>query len=313
MNDLLQTPRERTLFVFLCVAVIVALLAIRLWVAWETGGVGKSVWGVLSSFSVSILDNLIAALIAATATVTLFSFLSGARSTLKSVQLVEAAESNTLHMAAVRVSAKWWHNGHHGSWVRGHAMPCLAATGAARDTEVRMIILDPRNLAACDTYTQFRNRERVTSVEGPWTLDRTYGEIYATILAAQIRNCEPNRLSVQLVLRPDFSVYRYDINDSWAAITCIDPRDRPIFVTKDSPWYATLESDFRRFVEQMPKLALLSDSDLRDLGDISTPGQVISLMDSLQVPIPARVGALDSASLAEYALEHWKAGTRRYA
>ena len=312
MHQLLTSARERFLFALLTLSVLLCLAGARMAVAWATRSPSQSFWDVASSLPVPILDNLIAALISAAVVFLLFLALGGANKGLHGVQVLEASRSNELHQMALRATGRWWHYGHYAGWVRGDAMPALAQSGHQRDTEICVIILDPRLEDLCNAYTRFRRASSTQHLQAEWARITVYAEIYSTILAAQLHNADRNNLHVRVFLRPEFAIYRVDINDEWAALTCIDPREPPIILARDSNWFKAMHSNFLRLMDQLWEIPFLSDQELNDF-PVETKANVITLMDRLGVAIPLCLSSEERNKVASIALERWKVGTKLYA
>lgn len=312
MHQLLSNTRERILFALLTLSVLFCLAGARLAVAWLTREPSQSFWDVASSLPVPILDNLIAALISAAVVFLLYLMLGGPAKGLNGVQVLEAIRSNELHQKALRTTSRWWHHGHYAGWVRGDVMRALAQPSHHRDTEICAVILDPRVEDLCRAYTRFRRASSSQHLEPEWTRVTIYSEIYSTILAAQFHNADRTNLSVRIFLRPEFAVYRIDINDEWAALTCVDPREPPIILGRDSNWFETMDSNFRRLMDQLWEVPWLREREFHKC-PVNTSADVISLMEKLQVPIPSCLTPEERAEVAAIALERWKSGTKIYA
>lgn len=312
MGDLLQTRRERVLFALLLVATLLVLAGARLAVGWLTRSTGESLLQVAERVPGPLLDNFIAALVSAAVVLTLYVLLGANKEALASVRLVEPTESNRIHQEAARHSATWFHSGHYGGWVRGEVLPAFADAGSRQDTEVTLIILDPRLDSLCAHYTRFRQSGPTRFLEKRWSRTTVYEEIYATILAAQLYNTEQTNLRVRVFLRKETHLFRMDLNDSWAAITSVDPREPPIFIGKASPWYEGIRSNFRRAMEQTEELTFLSQDQLDSLGIADSANGILSLMSRLDVALPACLTAEDKFKIAGAALQKWRKGTTLY-
>lgn len=313
LHELLKTTREKILFGLLIVSVLLGLAGARLAIAWLARTPKQTLGNVIATLPMPILDNLIAGLISAAVIFLLYGLLGSKKPSLDGVQVVEAVKSNIYHHEALRKTRIWWHYGHYAGWVRGEVMPQLAKDGLHRHTEIRIIIIDPRLMELCESYTRFRKSGSTQNLEAKWDTVTIYNEIYSTLLTAQLRRYESNDLIVHIYLRPEFSIYRIDINDDWAAFTCVDPREPPILVAKESPWYDTMKSNFHRLIDYLPEVAFLTDVELSAIAPVDSVDKVTLLMKKLNLPIPSCLSEADQKAVAQVALERWNKGTLIYA
>ncbi len=191
-------------------------------------------------------------------------------------------------------------------------MPFFNDSAMRRDSEVNLIILDPRCEMVCETYARFRRGAATRHIEVQWDTKRIYSELYATIYAAQRYNLSPGSFALRLFLRSESPMIRVDINDHWAEITSVDPRLPPILVPRTSSWYNTMVSNFNRMTEQLEEIRFLSSAQLPQEGAPTTPAGLIGLMEALGVPIPNRLSEGDRLAVAKAVLRGWRKGTTIY-
>ncbi|GAA4627243.1 hypothetical protein GCM10023196_038660 [Actinoallomurus vinaceus] len=197
-------------------------------------------------------------------------------------------EVTRAHEDAREQTGRWVFKGGTGTYIRAVTLPeCVRlARRDRRALAIRLEILDPVDIDACERYAVFRrSMAELTDATGEtWTCDRTREEAYATILAACWHKKRYDLLEVQIGLTSTMTTFRYDMADNRLIITQDDPRIPALMIPRESFLYASFHTELDRSLAQARKVPLDLSSTV-GLGDEPTPEEVRGLFDALNLPL----------------------------
>jgi hypothetical protein len=202
-------------------------------------------------------------------------------------------------LEAARQNTERWHfKGGTGTYLRAVTLPrCVeAARRHRRSLTVRIDIVDPTHVAACEAYARFR--ENYLPQE-PWSPERTRKEAYATVLAGCWYQQRLDTLEIGVRLSAAAPALRYDMSSSCLIITQDDPDKVHLRVEHDRPLYQLYASELHRYYEQGRDVPL---RDAPRLTDEPTVDEARRLFDAVGLPLPTEFGDADVAQIVDKAL-----------
>lgn len=135
----------------------------------------------------------------------------------------------------------WHYKGGCGTYLRAVTMRTIGEQ-AKKDRTPRALdiqIIDPTNLAVCESYSNYRRSvdSRSEKTLGDWDIKHVRIEAYATVLAACVfKNIYP-LVSIRLGLCGTMSLFRYDLSLSYIIITQESKAAPAMKAAKDSHYY----------------------------------------------------------------------------
>ncbi|MFJ9785701.1 hypothetical protein ACIRSS_39440 [Amycolatopsis sp. NPDC101161] len=139
--------------------------------------------------------------------------------------LATPADKQKTFDKAMASTNMWQFEGGTGSFTRSWTLPTLAARARETSTgahwRVQLQILDPRNTTCCQRYAEYRaklSRRHGSPADTVWTTEYVQISCLATIFAAHWHQ-QHEFLVVEIRLKPDFRMFRYDISSDWVIQT----------------------------------------------------------------------------------------------
>jgi hypothetical protein len=185
-------------------------------------------------------------------------------------------------------TGRWVFKGGTGTYIRAVTLrECVRL--ARRDRRallVKLEILDPTDLEACERYAVFRRSvaDRTDATGETWTRDRTREEAYATVLAACWYKKRYDLLEVQIGLTSAMTTFRYDMADHQLLITQDEPRRPALLIPRESFLYASYDTELDRSLSQARKVPLDLGAGV-ELGDEPAREEVTALFEALRLPL----------------------------
>ena len=131
---------------------------------------------------------------------------------------------------------QWFFRGGSASWIRGEALPTLARN-VDKQVSFHAILLDPREVAACSAYANYRYQSRQdVPVQTPGRRDPT--EIQAAVLATLYDlawHQHHSRIRPSVALTSHYSPIRIDGSNHAFVLTVADLRD-PALLAESGTW-----------------------------------------------------------------------------
>lgn len=225
---------------------------------------------------------------------------------LSSLRVLHGHEVGDVLARARRETATWIFRGGTGTHTRVVTLPdCVALAQADRRVlQVRMEIIDPGNLAACEEYARLYRRLALGPDDdaSTWTGDGTRRESYATILAACWYKQKYAPLQIEVAVTSAISTFRYDMSTQHLIITQRGPRFQAMLLPHGNPhyeyWRFELDVSFGRG-RRLPIDAALSAVILDDPPDIH---QARNLFRELGADLPEEYADDDVAEIVTRAI-----------
>jgi hypothetical protein len=230
--------------------------------------------------------------------------------TLEGLATVEtlkgAAALEPVFAQAREDTTHWTFLGGTGTYTRAMTLPVCVAK--ARDSiprrglEIRLLIIDPRNLSLCEMYAEYRTT-LPTPVDGTgesWTTDRTRKESFATVLAAGWYRRSYSLLNISVHLMSTMSTFRYDLSDSRIIITQDHPQFPAMVISKNNPHYHAYVTEIDKTQQQARRVML--DGHCAGLTEPLTEGKVRGFFADVRVPLPDSFTEGDVEQIVEKAV-----------
>jgi len=216
--------------------------------------------------------------------------LSDYRATLAEESTISILRGNaiTQSLTEARAEAKEWiFRGGTATFVRAVVLPeCIQrARRARRPLNVRLEILDPRDLTLCERYANFFQHgvDDPNEDELTWTGKGTQLELYATIFAACWWNQHYPSLRIEVALSSTMTLFRWDMTQNVLLITERGPRFPAIMIREGGFYYDYWRNELDEHFSQCWSVALI---DAPRLSEQPTPTETRDLFDRLQLTIP---------------------------
>ncbi|WP_167333462.1 hypothetical protein [Nocardia concava] len=225
---------------------------------------------------------------------------------LTAVKVALGAEVEEALTLAREETDRWIFKGGTGAYTRVVTLPeCIKhANHHRRELLVRMEILDPTDLAACERfvslYQSLADGEDDDARE--WTGKGTQIESYATILAAcWYRQRTAHLLDIEIGLTSTVSVLRWDLSSRFLIVTTRGPRFPAMIIEKGRPYYDSWTIELRTSFSGARKVPI--NRALRQpLGTDPTVAEVRELFERLDLGLPESYDDADITTIVEKAL-----------
>jgi hypothetical protein len=154
----------------------------------------------------------------------------------------------------LRGATEWSFRGGSGIWQRTHAIPILSAE-KNHDVPYVAHVLDPREAGLCNTYAQYRLKQRPASAQrsGEGDAATIRDEILALIYCAAWYGAH-SRLRPQVVLGTEYSPARVDLANSGAVVTVADHKATGLWAARESWYYHALKDEIHESVKSAARL-----------------------------------------------------------
>lgn len=199
-------------------------------------------WG--AGFTVSILDNLAAALIVALLTSWLVWLMSPKSTLEESIQALDPWNIRPALLSPLSDTRRYHYRGRSGRFLRATVIPELFKAGklAATRRELFLLLPDPTVTRMLDEYAHYRNS--IKSPDGHWDRSRIQAEIVATILFTAFYHNANQFFEAHVYLKSDFSLFRMDMSEQRLILTREDESWPGIICSAQSKFYASYEEEF---------------------------------------------------------------------
>ncbi|MET9380140.1 hypothetical protein ABZY09_03420 [Streptomyces sp. NPDC002928] len=212
------------------------------------------------------------------------------RATLDEESAIRILRGNeiTQSLSEARAEAKEWiFRGGTATFVRAVVLPdCIRrARRARRPLNVRLEILDPRDLRLCERYANFFRHgvEDPNEDEQTWTGEGTQLELYATIFAACWWKQHYPPLKIEVALSSTMTLFRFDMTQNFLFITERGPRFPAMMIREGRFFYDYWRNELDEQFDQSYKLPL---TDAPRLSEQPTPTETRDLFARLQLDLP---------------------------
>lgn len=155
-----------------------------------------------------------------------------------------------------RDTHEYWYSGGTGRYTRAVTLPQLAksARSSNRTKIIHLQLIDPTNIDALKVYADYRNMVK-TGIGERWDNQKVKEEVYATIASAYIWKVEQPLLEINVSLRKEVSLFRYDLSTKGLVITKEDNSEPALFCSEDSFFHKAYSEELRLRLKQNKKLA----------------------------------------------------------
>ena len=187
-------------------------------------------------------------------------------------EIVPSAISNTLESTA-KESTTWEYIGHTGRYVRNRVFPILDDSSRRnnRPVHLRMMILDPRNLALCERYVNYRMQSRSNELFADnWTTKTVRIELLTTIAKTALLSAKNNQVQCEIRFKCVLSQFRIDASDDRIVVTQEDPQEPAFSYPKGSKFFDYYRRENRLIWDQSPPfdLAAITPDKVSDKIDL---------------------------------------------
>ncbi|MGQ0774016.1 MAG: hypothetical protein ACT4NY_06305 [Pseudonocardiales bacterium] len=207
------------------------------------------------------------------------------------VRVLAGEEVGQAHADARRQTDAWTFKGGTGTYIRAVTLPqCIAqARREGRPLTVRLEIVDPSNVNACEHYAQFRRSlsNRPDGTGEMWTVDRTRKEALATVLAACWHRQRYRLLTVEVGLSSTITTFRWDLSSRSLIITQPDPREPALLIKRGWVYYDRYATELLTSFEQSTRLPIEQAAKVVPLSDEPSVEEVERLFAALNLPLPS--------------------------
>jgi hypothetical protein len=221
------------------------------------------------------------------------------------VQILSGGEIGHALAQARQDTEIWLFKGSTATFVRAVTLPeCVsAARKNGRPLVVRLEILDPTNLAACERYTRLYHQlaDTPSAPERRWTVKNTQMELCATILAACCYRTRYDLLEIDVALSSTVTTFRWEMSSNCFIITQQGPRFPATLVQKDHLYFDCWATEIRTSFQQGRRL-LIDQVEVSDLGDEPSVEEVRNTFRSLGLGIIADLTDEDVGELVRMAI-----------
>lgn len=267
MVAVLQHKSRRTSFLLIVSAVILIIFLLRLYVI-PTHFPNQS---APSSYLISFLDNVSISLIGSVL-LALFLFKIEIPEEEKKHEIVEAGRLKEIFARAHLQSNFWFFSGGTGRYTRSVTIPTMSKTSQDLNESrvIKLILLDPFDLTACDKYAKFRNGLRSgKDSKLTWTKEYVRNEILATISAAVLHKSKNPLLEITIFLKPNFSTMRLDLNQLNCLVTKEDKKEPALLSPSSTFLYRTYKEEIFHLSKQCKELEIKSIYLNKSYADVS--------------------------------------------
>jgi len=207
------------------------------------------------------------------------------------IRVLAGEEVGQAHADAWRQTDSWTFKGGTGTFIRAVTLPqCIAqARRDGRPLTVRLEIVDPTNVNACEHYALFRRSlsNRPDGTGEMWTVDRTRKEALATVLAACWHRQRYRLLTVEVGLSSTITTFRWDLSSRSLIITQPDPREPALLIKRGWVYYDRYATELLTSFEQSTRLAIEQAAKVVPLSDEPSVEEVERLFVALNLPLPS--------------------------
>jgi hypothetical protein len=210
----------------------------------------------LSEFIATMLDTLMISLVITVFIGSFVFWLTPEIVKKSAMEVVNPKEINPLLKKAVTDTKTWIVKGACGRYTRATTIPTLADAakheGIGRD--IRLIMLDPSNIEACEEYANYRRSLKSATSNRPWTRIKVQEEVIATVVTAlQYKYKEP-LLTINIHLSNAFSAFRLDISDHYTIVTKEDKEAAGLRADAGTYFYNSYKDETRLVERQSKKI-----------------------------------------------------------
>ncbi|WP_405484809.1 hypothetical protein [Nocardia sp. NBC_00511] len=225
---------------------------------------------------------------------------------LAAVRFAVGAEVSEALARARSDTDRWIFKGGTGAHTRVVTLPqCVKrANHVRRELVVRMEILDPTDLDACDQYARLYQSlaDGEEDDAHTWTGKGTQIESYATILAAcWYKQRSRHLLDIEIGLTSAVSMFRWDLSSRFLIMTQRGPRFPAMIVEKGRPYYDSWSIELRTSFAGSRRVPM-ERALLVPLGNDPSVVEVRGLFDVLGLDLPDQFTDADIDSIIEKAL-----------
>jgi len=210
--------------------------------------------------------------------------------TLSSLRMLTGADIENALAEARRDTKIWVFRGGTGTYTRTVTLPqCIEnARPDRRPLQVRLEILNPTDLAACEEYAALYRRLALGPEDdaASWSGDSTRRESYATVLAACIHKQRYPPLKIEVGLSSNISTFRYDMSGQYLIVTQRGPRFHALLVDHDKSYYDYWGFELDMSFDQSRQLAITAAVSKLPLSDLPDVNEVRELFQELKVDLP---------------------------
>ncbi|MEU1179711.1 hypothetical protein ABZ464_19015 [Streptomyces sp. NPDC005820] len=182
---------------------------------------------------------------------------------------------------------EWIFRGGTATYVRAVVLPeCVQrARRARRSLNVRLEILDPRDLPLCDRYANFfrHGMDDPNEDEQTWTGKGTQLELYATIFSACWWKQHYPPLKVEVALSSMVTLFRWDMTQNSLFITERGPRFPAMVIREGRFYYDYWRNELDEHFDQSYKVPL---KDAPTLSEQPEPVETREFFAALQLELP---------------------------
>jgi len=204
------------------------------------------------------------------------------------VRIISGKEISYAITEARRHTEQWFFKGSTATFVRVVIIPeCIKeARRDGKEFRVRLEILDPTNLDACDSYVRLYQSlaESPSSPEMSWTVKGTRIESYATILAACWHKQRYDPLTIEIGLSSAASTFRWEAASQYFILTQRGPRFPAMLINRTDAFYSLFVSELNASFRQSHKLPMELARDAQ-LSDEPTVQEVRALFVNLRTEL----------------------------
>lgn len=209
---------------------------------------------------------------------------------LSSLRTLTGADIGKALAEARRDTAMWVFRGGTGTYTRIVTLPeCISNARAVRRLlQVRLEILDPVDLSACEEYAALYRSLALGPDDdaATWTGDGTRRESYATVLAACIHKQRYSALNIEVGLSSNISTFRYDVSTHHLIVTQRGPRFQALIVGQNKPYYDYWRFELDMSYNQSRQLAIGATVSKLKFSGLPDVGEARRIFQELRVDLP---------------------------
>lgn len=251
MFENIQSQQNRRLFSIIVVGALLTILLLRFIVLPHFTNKAIPFDEIVDTIFGELFSTIIV-----TASISLFLLWVSMPSHEKKIEIIEPKRILEELSKARHSTNFWYYDGAVARFTRTNTIPELVKK--IKETNERMtlkiLVLDPRNTKVVSDYCNYRKGLKSAKKFQSWDVNYVKADIYATIHVALESMSENPLLEVEIGLKNNFSIFRYEISSRSIIITMEDPQDPAVLHTSDSSLYSGYKEAFQQAFKQSVKL-----------------------------------------------------------